>query len=87
MRQKDKLFIDLFDKVRVGYIDHDVEKLLEARFIQESDENYLKDDLHMYAENELATKRNKAVLNDFPGGLYIIQTNDKIPGSWKDPLA
>lgn len=87
MRQKDKLFIDLFDKVRVGYIDYDVEKLLEARFIQESDENYLKDDLHMYAENELATKRNKAVLNDLPGGLYIIQTNDKIPGNWKDPLA
>lgn len=41
----------------------------------------------MYAENELATKRNKAVLNDLPGGLYIIQTNDKIPGNWKDPLA
>ena len=87
MRQKDKLLIDLLDKVRVGYIDYDVERLLEARLIQEYDENYPKDVLHMYAENELATKRNKAVLNDLPGGLYTIQTNDKISANWKDPLA
>ena len=30
------------DKVRVGNIDDDAEKLLKARFIHESDENYPK---------------------------------------------
>ena len=32
----------------------------------ESDENYPKDTMRMYAENEPAMKRNKAVLNDLP---------------------
>ena len=44
------------DKVQVGNIDDDIEKLLRARFIDESDENYPKDVLHMYAENEPAMK-------------------------------
>ena len=56
VRQKDKLFIDLLNKVRVGNIDDDVEKLLKPRFIHESDGNYPKDALHMYAENEPVMK-------------------------------
>ena len=54
VKQNDKLFIDLFNKVRVGNIDDDAENLLKARFMCESDENYPKDALHMYAENEPA---------------------------------
>ena len=42
---------------------------------------------HMYAENEPALKRNKAVLKDLPVELYTIETNDKIPDNCKDPLA
>ena len=49
--QDDKLFIDLLNKVRVGNIDDDVEKLLKTTFIHESNENYPKDALQMYAEN------------------------------------
>ena len=63
VRQDEELFIELLHKVRVGNIDVDVENLIKARFTRESDENYPKDDLHMYAENEPAMKRNKAVLN------------------------
>ena len=37
VRQSDKLFIDLLNKVGVGNIDDDVEHLLKARFIRESD--------------------------------------------------
>ena len=69
VRQNDKLFIDLLNKVRAGNIDDDVENLLKARFICESDENYPKDALHMYAENGPAMKRNEAILNDLPGQL------------------
>ena len=39
VRQKDKLFVNLLNEIRVGNIDDDVEKLLKARFIHESDEN------------------------------------------------
>ena len=49
VRQKDKLFIDLHSKVQVGNIDDDVENLLKARFVFESDEKYRKDAFHMYA--------------------------------------
>ena len=57
----------MLNKVQVRDIDDDVEKLLKARFIYEFDENYPKDALHMYAENETTIKRNDAVLNDLPG--------------------
>ena len=77
----------MFNNVQVGKIDDDVEKLLKARFIHESDENYPKDALHMYAENEPAMKRNDVALNDVPGELYTIEADDKIPDSCKYSLA
>ena len=54
VRQNDKLFIHLLNKVRVGNIDDDVENLIKARFICEFDENYPKDALDKYAQNEPA---------------------------------
>ena len=48
VRQNDKLFIDLLNKVGVGNIDDDVENLLKARFIRESGEHYRKDVLQIY---------------------------------------
>ena len=45
VKQNDKLFFDLLNKVRVGNNDDDVKNLLKARFIYESDENYPKDTL------------------------------------------
>ena len=55
-RQSYELFVDLLNKVRVGNNDDDVEKLLKATLIHENDENFVKDSLHMYAENEPAMK-------------------------------
>ena len=86
VRQNDKLFIDLLNKVRVGNTDDDAENLLKARFIREFDEKYPKDALHKYAENEPAMKKNEAVLNELPGELYTIEANDKIPNNCKYPL-
>ena len=87
VRQNDQLFIDLLIKVRVGNIDDEVEKLLKARFIDESDENYPVDVLHMYTENKPAMKRNEAVLNNLPSELYTIEADDKILDNCKYPLA
>ena len=59
VRQNDKVFIDFLNKVRAGNVDNDAEKLLKARFISESDENYPKDALHMYAEMNLLWREMK----------------------------
>ena len=45
------MFINLLNKAQVGNINDDVETLLKASFIHESDENYPKSTLHIYAEN------------------------------------
>ena len=87
LRQNDKLFVNLLNRVRVGNIDGDVENLLKAKFIHESDENYPKDVMHMYAENEPAMKRNDAVLNDLPYKLYTKDPHEKIPDNCKYPFA
>ena len=64
-----------------------MEQPLRARFVCDSGENYYpKDAVHMYAEKELTTGRNKAVLNDLPGELYTIEPDDKIPDNCKYPL-
>ena len=88
VRQKDKLLIDLLNKVWVANIDDDyVEQLLKVRFIHESNENYPKDTLHLYGENEPAMKRDDAALNDLPGKLYTIEADDKVPDNCEYPLA
>ena len=66
MRQNNKLFIDLLNKVRVGNINNDVGKLLKATFIHEPDKNYPKGALHIYAGNDPSVERNEVVLNDLP---------------------
>lgn len=71
------------NKVWVGNIDHDVEKLLKARTIHESNENYPGDALYIYAENEPAGKTNEAVLRDLPGNIYTIEASDKISDNCK----
>ena len=86
VKKIDKLFVDLFNKVRNDNIDNNVEYLLKARFEHESSEIYPKA-MHMYAVNEPAMKRNQAVLNDLPSELYTIEANDKIPDNCIYPLA
>ena len=69
----------MLNKVQVGNIEDNIEKLLEARFIHESDENYPEDPLRMCVENEIAMTRNEAVLNDLQnrGEFYSIEGNAK----------
>ena len=55
-----------------------MEKLLKVRFIYKYDDNYPKEALHIFAENEHAVRRNEAVINDLTGELYTVVANDKI---------
>ena len=73
VRQNDKLFTDLLNQAWVDNTDDSVKKLLKASFIHELDEDYSKDHLHMYLENETAVKKNKAVPNDLRGDIYTIE--------------
>ena len=38
-------------------------------------------------KDELAMKRNEAVLNDSPGDLHTVEANDKILDNYKYPVA
>ena len=88
VRQNDKPFIDMLNKVRVGNADNGMEQLLTARIVCDFEEKfYPKDALHMYAENETAIGRNKAVLNNFRGELYTIEADNKNLDNCKYPLA
>ena len=75
-----KLFFDLLNKVRVGNVNNDVERL-----------QYYKKNLFMnlmntmqampctciYAENESSMKNNDLVLNDLLGEVYTIEADEK----------
>ena len=84
VRQNDKLFINLFNKV---WVSKDVENLFQARFISESNKNYPKDALHRYAGNEPTMKWKDAVASNLLGELYTIDGDNKIPVNCKYPLA
>ena len=80
------MFVDLLNEVRIDNMGDDVEKLLKARFIYESDKDYWKVVLHIYTENEPAIKSNDVVLNGLPGEIYTIETHDKMPDNCKYTL-
>ena len=61
-------------------MDDDVKKILKAKFIHHSDEDYTKYVLHVLAEYE-------AALNDLPAELYTTEANGRIPDNCKYPLA
>ena len=75
--------MDVLKNFRVGKTDDDVQELLKARFINESDKNYPKEALQIYAENERAMKKNTFVLNDLRDELYTIIVTDKVPDNCK----
>ena len=75
--------MDVLKNFRVGKIDDDVQELLKARFINESDKNYPKEALQIYAENERAMKKNTFVLNDLRDELYTIIVTDKVSDNCK----
>ena len=88
VRQNDKPFIDMLNKVRVSNVDDAVEELLKASFVCDSDEHCNpKVALHMHAENEPAISRNEPLLNNSAGELYTIEADDKIPDNCKYQLA
>ena len=71
MRQRgDTKFIDLLNKIRVGNVDENAQKLIRERFIEESDTNYRENALHVFAKNYATVKHNRKMLDKFPDKMY-----------------
>ena len=80
MRQKgDMEFINLLNKVRVGNIDEEVDRLLIPRFVDLTCNSYPHDALHIYAENIPANEHNNEMLNKLETFSVTIYAEDKIP--------
>ena len=82
MRQRDRNFADMLNVVRVGKPEEnsDVDKMLKARElnVNEDDENYPFDVLHVYARNLSCSQWNEKMLNRVNGGLYISRAEDRL---------
>ena len=81
MWQKDRAFADMLNVVRVGKPEEnsEVDKMLKARElkVQEDDENYPFDVLHVYAQNLHCGQWNEKMLNRLDGRLHICRAEDR----------
>ena len=81
MRQKDREFAEILNKVRLGKpeVNSFVDRKLKERelHITEDDPNYPTYALHVYAQNVHAYVRNEKILNTIPEKQYIITAEDK----------
>ena len=88
VRQNDKQFVDFLIKFELITLKM-IQKTISRKdlYICRFDENYPKDALHMFKENEPAIVKNETVLHGLPGVLYIIEVNGKIPEHCQYSLA
>ena len=61
----------------VGEINGTVGNNLKARFVNESDSDYPRNTLHMYAQNQPTILRNQIILDDLPGEIYSVEAHDR----------
>lgn len=86
MREKDNVdFKELLNKVRIGNVDDIVQSKLKARFMEQSDDNYAQDCLHIFAENIPFNKHNRSFLANLPVQLLEIESADDLPSNCSYP--
>ena len=80
MRQRGDLeFISFLNKIRVGIVDYEGEKILLSRFIAKDNLTYLKHALRMIAVNKPSVDYNKLILNEILGEVISINAIDEVP--------
>ena len=73
MRQRGDLeFISFLNKIRVGIVDYEGEKILLSRFIAKDNPAYPKHAFHMFAEIKLSVDYNELMLNEILKGVISI---------------
>ena len=79
MRQSGDLdFISFLNKIQVGIVDYEGEKIL-SRFIAKDNPAYPKHALHMFAENKPSVDYNELMLNEILGEVISINAIDEVP--------
>lgn len=80
MRQKgDNSLIDLLNKIRIAGLDDDAKTLLKSRFISDSDDDYPKNAVHIWAENKPVSDHNNCMLEKLDTPSVKIDSIDTIP--------
>ena len=78
-QQGDSDFISLLNKIRVGAVVNEVEKLLKSRFVAKNDLFCPKHAVHMFAENCPVIDYNELMLNEIDGQTISLSAIDDIP--------
>ena len=80
MRQRGDLeFISFLNKIRVGIVDYEGEKMLLSRFIAKDNPAHSKHALHMFAENKPSFDYNELMLHETLGEVISINAIDEVP--------
>lgn len=80
IRQRgDSPFIDLLNRVRIGEITNDDEKILKSRFISTDNVDFPHDALHLFAENAPSKLHNDTRLENNENHLFLIAAIDELP--------
>ena len=80
MRQRGDLeFISFLNKIRVGIVDYEEEKILLSRFIAKDNLAYPKHALHMFAENKPSVDYDELMLNEILGEVISVNAIDEVP--------
>ena len=79
MRQRGDLeFILFLNKIRVGIVDYEGERILLSRFIAKDNPAYPKHALHMFTENKPSVDYNELMLNEILGEVISINAIDEV---------
>ena len=80
MRQQgDHSFTEILNKIRLGQLTKDDKEKLCTRIIKKSDDNYLYDALHIWAENVPVDKYNEFMLEMIKRPLVTLIAHDEYP--------
>ena len=83
MRQDDKMFINLLNKIRVGQMDQNAEYVIKSRFMDKDNTSYPCNDFHTFAGNAPVKRHNENRLKNMPGKLIAIPVKDEVPKNSK----
>jgi len=71
--------IELLNNIRIGNLAPHHKELLKSKFISRENPNYPEDAIHIFAENQPASKHNQKMLNNIKLDEINIESVDKIP--------
>ena len=74
-RKDDRVFVDLFNRIRIDEIDENIENVLKSRFILA----HVIHAHHIFTENVPTYRHNNMLLKQIPGRLISITFKDEVP--------